>query len=241
MLKFKLIAGAVGAVALFATGAAQATVVLNDNFDAEHGGASDLNYNGFANWNVVYGTVDIVATPDYGITCAGGVGSCVDLDGSTMQSGMIETLHSYAFNAGDTVTFSFDLSGNQRRNNSEDFFAGFDFGSNNTSLVSYSTAGGFGVTTPVTNVFVANIGSGGSIAFGTPFTNYSVSFVAGQSGTVRAYVGSFNSNDNVGPVLDNAQLSVSSAVPEPATWALMIGGFGLMGAALRRRRGLALA
>ena len=31
------------------------------------------------------------------------------------------------------------------------------------------------------------------------------------------------------------------AVPEPASWALMIGGFGLAGAALRRRRALAAA
>ena len=32
-----------------------------------------------------------------------------------------------------------------------------------------------------------------------------------------------------------------SAVPEPASWALMIGGFGLAGAALRRQRGIKAA
>lgn len=32
----------------------------------------------------------------------------------------------------------------------------------------------------------------------------------------------------------------SSAVPEPSTWAMMIAGFGLAGAAIRRRRGAAL-
>jgi hypothetical protein len=38
--------------------------------------------------------------------------------------------------------------------------------------------------------------------------------------------------------VDNAAGAFQAGVPEPATWALMIGGFGLMGAALRRRRSL---
>ncbi len=39
-----------------------------------------------------------------------------------------------------------------------------------------------------------------------------------------------------------AELSIPSAVPEPATWAMMIGGFGIVGGAMRRRaRRVALA
>jgi hypothetical protein len=34
-----------------------------------------------------------------------------------------------------------------------------------------------------------------------------------------------------------AQVSVPGGVPEPATWAMMIGGFGLVGVAMRRRTG----
>jgi hypothetical protein len=37
--------------------------------------------------------------------------------------------------------------------------------------------------------------------------------------------------------LDNytVTIALAGAVPEPATWAMMIGGFGLVGGALRRR------
>jgi hypothetical protein len=34
----------------------------------------------------------------------------------------------------------------------------------------------------------------------------------------------------------NSNFEVAAAVPEPATWAMFIGGFGLVGAAMRRRR-----
>jgi hypothetical protein len=35
---------------------------------------------------------------------------------------------------------------------------------------------------------------------------------------------------------DSTGLAVTVSVPEPASWALMIGGFGMAGAMLRRRR-----
>ena len=41
-----------------------------------------------------------------------------------------------------------------------------------------------------------------------------------------------------GPALDNVSIS---AVPETATWAMMILGFGVVGGAVRRRRSTALA
>ena len=37
-------------------------------------------------------------------------------------------------------------------------------------------------------------------------------------------------------MLGGSFLSTTAGVPEPATWGLMLGGFGMAGAAMRRRR-----
>lgn len=50
----------------------------------------------------------------------------------------------------------------------------------------------------------------------------------------------FTNNNDAADGYRLGSISVAP-VPEPATWALMIGGFGLAGAALRRRRGATLA
>jgi hypothetical protein len=47
-----------------------------------------------------------------------------------------------------------------------------------------------------------------------------------------------NNNQNADFAPDNATVA---SVPEPASWAMMIGGFGLVGAAARRRRAAAAA
>jgi len=67
--------------------------------------------------------------------------------------------------------------------------------------------------------------------FDAAFGHYGLAFTGTGHDTVTFTVGSFF-NDDIDTVLDN----VSIAVPEPATWALMIGGFGMAGAMLRRRR-----
>jgi hypothetical protein len=59
------------------------------------------------------------------------------------------------------------------------------------------------------------------------------SFVATGSQSTVAFGMIGQGNDNAGVLLDD--LSVS-AVPEPATWAMMILGFGLVGGMMRRRR-----
>ncbi len=66
-----------------------------------------------------------------------------------------------------------------------------------------------------------------------PGTLASFNFVAGSGANVLRF--RQTSSFDASPIIDNITLS-TAAVPEPAAWALMITGFGLAGATLRRRR-----
>lgn len=114
-------------VATFLTAAllsvgANAGVIFIDNFDTEAGAAGNsiTSYTGFTNWTVSNGTVDVVANSNgWGITCTGGSGKCVDLDGSNGNAGIL-TSSLLSLGAG-TYSLSFDISGNQRGGAADSF------------------------------------------------------------------------------------------------------------------------
>jgi hypothetical protein len=58
------------------------------------------------------------------------------------------------------------------------------------------------------------------------------SYTASLSGAHTFELGAFNVGDN----LANSWAVLDTVIPEPATWAMMIAGFGLVGFAARRRR-----
>ena len=231
-MAFLKMAAAAATLTLVA-GGAHAGSLFSDNFNGENGGALSLNYTGFANFNTT-GMVDLVATPDYGITCAGGSGSCVDLAG-TPGPGAITSKNFYAFGAGDVVTLSFEVSGNQRVDETNNVFGELFFAAN-TSLANYTLGGGFGNQVALPGDFTSSFISSGTSTTGEnqPFTVYTLSFTALEAGQVRFGIGT-NDGGVYGPVLDNVSLT-AGAVPEPASWGLMLIGFGGLGGALRAAR-----
>ncbi|MFS0737298.1 PEPxxWA-CTERM sorting domain-containing protein [Sphingomonas sp. 1P06PA] len=86
--------------------------------------------------------------------------------------------------------------------------------------------------TPLTNSFV---GGSSTTVGNTTYSLIEFSFTRtlGDSVSPNVAVPGGNGNDYAG----NFRFDVTTAaVPEPASWALMIGGFGVAGASLRRRR-----
>jgi len=87
-------------------------------------------------------------------------------------------------------------------------------------------------------------------ASGGPFADFNFALKA-VSKYKKLALGVFSAiavkNNGLGPggagtkTFNTGFVTIPSAVPEPGAWALMIGGFGLMGAVLRRRRAVAAA
>lgn len=70
-----------------------------------------------------------------------------------------------------------------------------------------------------------------SISYTGLFDNFSFAYTDANG---SPFTGGGNVNVGLIEVIDN--IVYGAVVPEPASWAMMIGGFGLVGASLRRRR-----
>lgn len=101
-------------VGICLAGPAAAATLLNETFDDEAANfGTQLDFDDYSSFFQNIGTTDLISSGSQGITCVGGSGGCVDLDGST--AGTPASLLEYFFpgEAGH-YSISFDLSGNQR-------------------------------------------------------------------------------------------------------------------------------
>jgi hypothetical protein len=228
-------AASLAAVTL-AAGAAQATQVFSDNFNTENGGVAADPYTSFANWTVTGGVFSV----EEGSLCDGGSGGCIGLDGR--GGGPIDnefnTTNSFSYGAGAVVTLSYAISGNHRDcdrcADDDEYEAGFLFGNIPTTINNVTVDGDdIGSLDETTGIDL--FGTGFPIPRTDPWTTHTISFTATDAGSIQIDLRSY-SVDGIGPLLDNVSLDVTGGgVPEPASWALMILGFGAAGAALRRR------
>lgn len=92
-----------------------------------------------------------------------------------------------------------------------------------------------GTYTPTTNIF---LGGSSIISGGQTYSLVEFSFRRDLGDAVQPNVATFGGDGN--DYGGNFRVD-SGAVPEPATWALMLGGFGLVGASMRRRSRTAVA
>ena len=191
-------------------GSSRAALIFFDDFNSENGGVGANNYDGFANWYVMGGTVDLLGGAHWGYLAPSN-GMFVDTDGSTGAAGMMVSNVPFVLDPGNYV-LGFDLAGNQR-----------DVGDDSVFVL---------VVDPTGTIADDLI----TLADDVPFTPQALPFSIGAPGTPISIVFAGIANgDNAGLLLDNVSIGRIDVIPAPG--AILLGGIGagLVGW-LRRRR-----
>ena len=206
---------------------ASATTLFSETFDSITSNTLDIT--GSVASMDVFGEVDaVVPINGFGITAPSTV---IDLDGSPGPGGVAKG--GFSLVAGKSYTLNFVAGGAQRGSVSDDLFvrllssADGDLTTNSSTGLFAFVGGGLNLASAFSAIIPGLPGS-------TPFTASSISFLANNNTSFGFQIGTF-SGDNVGPLLDNVSLRVGG-VPEPSSWAMLIAGFGLVGAVARRRK-----
>jgi hypothetical protein len=150
-------------------------------------------------WTLVQGRVDVIGDPNF-YDFLPGNGRYIDMDGSSNAGGWIS--HEILLTAGDYV-LSYDYAGNQRADQQESIGAGV-----------------FGVNSPF---FLDQFHSPGYM---DDFTTASLSFSLPVDQLMTLNFATFDSSDNIGPLLDNVKLERidrPNGVPEGGAGVALLG------------------
>jgi hypothetical protein len=174
-------------------------------------------------WNIVQGNVDLTTAVNYGPginTLDPSSVQDIDLIGDSNGSGGVFGGLSQSFSTimGETYLLAFQYAHNNGTFSPNGYAA--------QVTVADSAA-------PANTVLSTEV----SQRPGTPvWTAFSQTFIANANITTLSFI-STRGAFNAGIYLDNVSVDlVTTAVPEPGTWAMMLLGFGMMGLGIRRRQ-----
>lgn len=192
---------------------ASAEQLVNGGFETPTGYFTTYSGTQIPGWTVTANNVDIASNAIYGANSAyayEGV-QWLDLVG-TGRSGAIG--QTFATTVGTVYQLSFAYANNPD----------FTPASANVAVM--------GLTT----LLAASITHADSTRTTAGWTIYTGNFTADSANATLSFTDTSH-NQNAGVYLDAVSVqALATAVPEPATWAMMIAGFGLIGGATRRNR-----